>query len=171
MADYAIQSLFGASLCAFQNPDGGIHPIAVGSFYRRLACRMAAQHGSNCLSAELSPTQLGVSTRGGCEAAMHAFRYYSAAKAQNTRQSTHIAVKVDIKNAFNSINCLGNNPTQNPQKMPRNISNSAASLPHSHPTIHRRPQDPLRDRSPARRPLGLTSLRSWHRLNHSIPEE
>ena len=84
MPDYAIPSLFGASLCTFQKPDGGIRPIAVGSFYRRLACRIAAQHGSNLLSAELSPTQPGVGTRGGCEAAVHTFRYFSTAKARNT---------------------------------------------------------------------------------------
>ena len=89
--------------CAFEKPDGGVRPIAVGSFYRRLAGKMAARHASSLLSSELSPVQLGVGTRGGCEALVHAFRQYSTSVSQNQSLSTHVAVKLNIKNAFNSI--------------------------------------------------------------------
>ena len=35
-------TMFGASLCALRKKDGGIIPISVGSFYRRLAGRRSA---------------------------------------------------------------------------------------------------------------------------------
>ena len=65
---------------------------------------MAAQHAANRLSSELSPIQLGVGTKGGCEAAVHAFRHHAISISNNENTSTQIAVKVDVKNAFNSIN-------------------------------------------------------------------
>ena len=64
-------------LCALGKEDGGVRPIAVGCFPRRLARKLAARHASNLLSSEMAPTQLGVGVKGGCEGAVHALRNYA----------------------------------------------------------------------------------------------
>jgi hypothetical protein len=56
--------LYGASLCALHKKDGGIRPIALGNCLRRLTNR-------NIVNSYLSPHQLGVATKLGCEAAIH----------------------------------------------------------------------------------------------------
>ena len=66
--------MFGASLCALRKKDGGIRPVAVGSFYRRLAGRIADKHASISTSNALLPIQLCVGVPQGCEAAVHACR-------------------------------------------------------------------------------------------------
>ena len=101
MPDCARPSLFGASLFALEKPEGGVRPIAVGSVFRRLPAKIAAQYASTQLQAELAPAQVGVGTRGGCESAVHALRQYATATA--CPDSPCIIVKCDIKNAFNSV--------------------------------------------------------------------
>jgi hypothetical protein len=96
-------ALFGASLCALRKKDGGLRPIAVGSVYRRLAGRIGAKHISTILGPELRPTQLGVGTPLGCEAAVHAVREYINADATNSADSPRVLVKIDVRNAFNTI--------------------------------------------------------------------
>ena len=80
--NYVHEAMFGASLFAFAKEDGGIRPIAVGCFYRRLAGKLAARHATSMLSAEFGPIQLGVGIDGGCESAVHAVREYVQAVAQ-----------------------------------------------------------------------------------------
>ena len=94
-------ALFGASLCAMRKGDGGLRPIAMGSIYRRLACRIAARHVATTVGEELRPVQLGVGTPQGCEAAVHATREYLAVAA--AAGSPHLLVKVDVRNAFNTV--------------------------------------------------------------------
>ena len=100
--EYARTAVFGASLVALRKNDGGVRPIAIGSVYRRLAGRIAAHHASQLLSSELKPVQLGVGVPGGCESAVHAAREYIAFH-HGTQATTHVMVKIDVKNAFNSI--------------------------------------------------------------------
>ena len=97
----AREALFGASLCAMRKGDGGLRPIAIGSIYRRLACRIAARHVATTVGEELRPVQLGVGTPQGCEAAVHATREYLAVAA--AAGSPHLLVKVDVRNAFNTV--------------------------------------------------------------------
>ena len=57
--DYCQEALFGASLLALEKEDGGLRPIAIGCFYRRLSAKIAANFAAEKLSDELSPIQLG----------------------------------------------------------------------------------------------------------------
>ena len=97
----AREALFGASLCAMRKGDGGLIPIAIGSIYRRLACRIAARHVATTVGEELRPVQLRVGTPQGCEAAVHATREYLAVAA--AAGSPHLLVKMDVRNAFNTV--------------------------------------------------------------------
>ena len=97
----AREALFGATLCAITKRDGGLRPIAVGSIYRRLACRIAARHVTAAVGEKLRPIQLGVGTPQGCEAAVHATREFLTVAASAT--TPHLLVKVDIRNAFNTV--------------------------------------------------------------------
>ena len=94
----ARDSLFGASLTALKKPDGGIRPIAVGTVYRRLAAKTGLRSVSADIGEQLRPTQLGFGTSGGCEAAAHATRLFSA-----SLKDEEAIVKIDMKNAFNSL--------------------------------------------------------------------
>ena len=95
-------ALYRAALCALAKKEGGIRPIAVGSFYRRLSGRIAARHASAALAHTLKPCQLGVGVPQGCEAAIHSVREY-ASRTVAQPGSNHVLLKVDIRNAFNSI--------------------------------------------------------------------
>jgi hypothetical protein len=61
--------LYGASLCALNKKDGGIRPIAIGNCLRRLTSKLACFQSRNIVNSYLSPHQLGVATKLGCEAA------------------------------------------------------------------------------------------------------
>ena len=97
----ARDAFFGAALCALRKKDGGLRPIAVGSVYRRLPCRIAAHHAASLLAPDFRPVQLGVGTRLGCEAAVHAAREFISNAAEDSSPS--VIVKVDVRNAFNSV--------------------------------------------------------------------
>ena len=73
--DFATSTFYGANLCALTKRDDGIRPIAVGCTYRRLATKVGTRPLS-ALGGELRPVQLGFSTTGGCEAAVHAARRF-----------------------------------------------------------------------------------------------
>ena len=96
----ARDALFSASLCALRKKDGGIRPIAVGSTLRRLPARIAAHVAADLLGHEFRPVQLGVGTQLGCEAAVHGVREFVSRSEEET---TRVVVKVDVKNAFNSV--------------------------------------------------------------------
>ena len=97
----AREAFYGASLCALRKKDGGLRPIAIGSVYRRLPCRIAAHHAASLLSPDFRPVQLGVATRQGCEVAVHAAREFMAAVSDSSPPM--VLVKVDVRNAFNSV--------------------------------------------------------------------
>ena len=89
---------FGASLCALAKKDGGIRPIAIGNSLRRLATKVLLSPLMAELRERLQPTQLGVGTPAGCEAALRATRAYIEGTT-----SPKALLKIDLKNAFNSI--------------------------------------------------------------------
>lgn len=92
--------LYGASLCALSKKDGGIRPIAVGNFFRRLVAKLCCFHLKDKLGVFFRPFQYGFGTRGGCEAVVHAAREYTFF---NNEATDEVFLKLDFKNAFNSI--------------------------------------------------------------------
>ncbi len=92
---------FGANLLAFSKPDGGIRPIAVGYVMRRLVSKCACFAVNDEVASLLSPRQVGVGIKGGCEAAVHACRSYL--EDLQTSPLDKILVKLDFVNAFNSV--------------------------------------------------------------------
>ena len=100
----ACGALYGVSLCALTKKDGGIRPIPVGSTFRSLSAKLAANYGNVFLSGSLPPKQLDIGTPGGCEAVVHAAREFAS---ESTFSQPHdeptILIKVYTSNAFNSI--------------------------------------------------------------------
>ena len=66
--------LCGARLHAAKKKDGGLRPIAVGNLLRRLTSKLIAAALADKAAEHLSPHQLGVGVRGGCEAILHTVR-------------------------------------------------------------------------------------------------
>ena len=90
--------LFGGNLTALTKKDGGVRPIAVGCVFRRLASKCANLFASSAVADYLAPRQLGVGIRGGAEAAAHAARKFVQASSGDS-----VLVKLDFKNAFNTV--------------------------------------------------------------------
>jgi hypothetical protein len=91
--------LYGASLCALNKKDGGLRPIAIGNCLRRLTSKLASFQSRNIVNSYLSPHQLGVATKLGCEAAIHTTRTF----VNNDQNRGKVLLKLDFKNAFNSV--------------------------------------------------------------------
>jgi len=89
---------FGGRLIALKKKDGGIRPIAIGCTLRRLVSKIASQHASHMLKEYFGHLQVGVGVSNGMEATVHSVRRYT-----ENLQSGHVVVKLDFKNAFNSI--------------------------------------------------------------------
>ncbi|XP_029654873.1 uncharacterized protein LOC115228431 [Octopus sinensis] len=100
--EHARDLFFAANLTALRKKEGGIRPIAMGCFYRRLASKVACRQATKLLGSELRPIQLGVGVSGGCEAAVHATRKFISA-SQNQPNNLHLLIKLDLINAFNSV--------------------------------------------------------------------
>ena len=96
--DFISNTLFGAVLCAIKKGESDVRPIAVGVTYRRLAVKTALRPLADILGQQLAPVQLGFGSRGGCEAAVHAARTF-----YRNLKSGEVIVKLDMKNAFNSL--------------------------------------------------------------------
>jgi Reverse transcriptase (RNA-dependent DNA polymerase) len=90
--------LFGGTLFALRKKSGGLRPIVIGYFWRRLASKGANDYAVPRLKSYLSPRQVGVGTPGGTEAAVHATRRFL-----QSMDTDSILVKLDISNAFNSL--------------------------------------------------------------------
>ena len=89
----------GARLHAVKEKDGGIRPIAVGNLLRRLASKLVAREVATKAASMLSPHQLGVGVRGGCEAIVH-----SVEKVLEEGDQEKMVLQVDYINAFNLAN-------------------------------------------------------------------
>src|SRR5207248_9738383 len=66
--------------------------------WRHIAAKCAAFAASSRLRTVLSPRQLGAGISGGCEAAVHTSRRFSASLSTD-----NIMAKLDFCNAFNSL--------------------------------------------------------------------
>ena len=88
-------------LIALSKQTGGIRPIVVGFMLRRLASKCANSRSLARLAPSFSPTQLGVSIPGGCEAAIH-----SARRFLESMPKDNVVVQLDFSNAFNSLHRL-----------------------------------------------------------------
>ena len=93
----------GGRLHALRKNDvGAIRPIAVGEVFRRLVAKCLAFKLSPQAQTFLEPHQLGVKTRGGCEATIHATQ--SILSDQNIHPNDKFLLQVDFTNAFNTLN-------------------------------------------------------------------
>ena len=86
----------GARLFGGKKKDGGLRPIAVGEVLRRLTSKAAASAVASKAATHLSPLQLGVGVKNGCESIAHAVRLL-----QSQFPEKYI-LQVDVINAFNS---------------------------------------------------------------------
>ena len=68
--------LYGGQLIALSKTNGGVHPIVVGYFLRKLAAKCANSHAIEARSKVLQPKEHGVGVAGGVETAIHATRQY-----------------------------------------------------------------------------------------------
>jgi hypothetical protein len=96
--EYACPFFFGATLTGLHKKSGGVRPIAVGCVLRRLAAKCLCSSVFDEMGHLLFPHQLGFGTALGVEAAVHAGRSYLS-----NLQDGHLMVKLDFRNAFNSI--------------------------------------------------------------------
>ena len=76
-----------------------MRPIAIGSVYHRLVCKLVAGHMTKAVASQVDSKQLGVGAQLGCVGAVHAVRNFVE------RQSHRglIMIKLDLSNAFNSV--------------------------------------------------------------------
>jgi len=74
-----------------------IRPIAVGCILRRLAAKCLCTSVFHEMGSLLFPHQLGFGTALGVEAAVHATRAFLS------NLDGHLIIKLDFRNAFNSI--------------------------------------------------------------------
>ena len=92
--------LCGATLLASRKKSGGHRPIAVGEVLRRLTSKCLASASRHSAISTLTPLQLGVGVRGGCEAIIHATSHLvSSPSSSNQRWCLFL----DFSNAFNCI--------------------------------------------------------------------
>ena len=90
----------GATLLACKKRSGGHRPIAVGEMLRRLVSKCVAILVRSPTISLLSPLQLGVSVRGGCEAIVHATSHLMSSLPDKQRWS----LQLDFIKVFNNIN-------------------------------------------------------------------
>ena len=92
----------GARLHALKKKDlNSIRPIAVGEVLRRLVAKCLAFKLSPQAATFLEPHQLGVKTRGGCEAIIHATQAILSDSA--LPPNSKWVLQVDFSNAFNTM--------------------------------------------------------------------
>ena len=101
VSDYAVKLLCSSNLTALRKNDGGIRPVGFGNVFCRLAAKVGCYAVSRAVSHALLPIQLGVSVKGGAEAAVHAVRTFIANKIDP--DDPKIVVKLDMMDAFNSV--------------------------------------------------------------------
>ena len=90
-------SFFGANLMCLVKPDGGIRPIAMGMTIRRLAAKCIMNELNDFCAKEFRPSQVGVGTPKGAEAAVHALRSY----LYNDSNEDKVLLKIDFRNVNN----------------------------------------------------------------------
>ena len=91
--------LCGASLLSCPKAKGGHRPIAVGEVLNRLTSKCLAIVSRSLASTSLTPLQLGVGVRGGCEAIVHAV----SSLMSSSPPSCGWSLLLDFSNAFNNL--------------------------------------------------------------------
>ena len=81
-------------------PGGGIHPIAVGTVWRRLVSKVASSSIGNSMNSYLQDFQFGVGVPGGCKAVLHYVDRLVESKGSEVGLSMLL---VNFKNAFNLV--------------------------------------------------------------------
>ncbi len=95
-----IPHLCGATLLASKKKGGGHRPIAVGEVFRRLVSKCLSRSIQADAFRILTPLQLGVGVRGGCEAIVHTV---STFLDNDFSPDSKWSLFLDFSNAFNSI--------------------------------------------------------------------
>ena len=85
-------------LTALQKPNGGgIRPICAADCFIRLIAKCTVIIEQDFIAKRMEPLQVAVGTRGGAEIAIHGIR------AHLDTNKDHIAVAIDLRNAFGSV--------------------------------------------------------------------
>ena len=93
--------LCGATILACQKKGGGLRPIAVGEVLRRLSSKCLSQAVQSDAFRSLTPLQVGVSVKAGCEAIVHSVT--RTLEDPNIQPQERWTLLLDFSNAFNSI--------------------------------------------------------------------
>ena len=93
--------LCGATLIACKKKGGGLRPIAVGEVLRRLVSKSLSAALKQEAIQVLSPHQLGVGVKSGCEAIVHSVS--RVLEDPNSNPDECWTLLIDFSNAFNSI--------------------------------------------------------------------
>jgi len=88
----SLQNLF-----ALRKPSGGIRPIAVGAFLRRIALKALLRVHDQEVKAAVGPAQYALGRAGGADAA------YKALVLELAASPTRAVLSVDMKNAYGTI--------------------------------------------------------------------
>ena len=97
---FVLPHLCGATLLACPKKRGGHRPIAVGEVLRQLVSKSLVLAISHSAFSALTPLQLGVCVKGGCEAIIHAVSKLTSSSPADRRWT----LQLDFCNAFNNIN-------------------------------------------------------------------
>ena len=89
-----------ASLTALGKPDGGLRPIAIGETLRRLTSKTLVKEAGEDFLSYFEPIQVGVGSKGGAEAAIHAVRQFLG---RRRGKSAEVVALLDLKNAFSCV--------------------------------------------------------------------
>ena len=96
-----VPHLCGATLIACKKRGGGLRPIAVGEVLRRLVSKSLSTVLRQEAIQVLSPHQLGVGVKSGCEAIVHSVS--RVLEDSNSDPNDCWTLLIDFSNAFNSI--------------------------------------------------------------------
>ena len=94
----SFNTIFWCQFDSTLEEDGGARPIAVGQTWRRVVAKCIGGRVIHSVVGDLALLQLGCGVPLGCEAAAHASRRFL-----HHMPSDHLLVKLDFKNAFNSL--------------------------------------------------------------------
>ena len=93
--------LCSANLLAVKKKNGGLRPIAVGEVLRRLTSKSLSRAVHSDAFAVLTPSQLGVGVKGGCEAVVHSVAHIL--DREDLPSLSRWILLIDFSNAFNSV--------------------------------------------------------------------
>ena len=97
-----IPFLCGAALCALLKKCGGIRPVAVGEFFRRLVSKIICKVERNNAAEFFMPLQVGVGVKGGSEIAVKSVLEVINRFGHISDQE-YVMLKIDFENAFNMV--------------------------------------------------------------------